>query len=140
MSERMVDRDRATEPLAPDKTLGELFGDLTSDLGLLFRQEVELAKTEARQELKQAGRGAGMLAGAGLSAWMALLLLSVALAWVLDKGLDRGLSFAIVAALWAAIAAVLAARGKKEMSAVKPLPKSVQSVKEDMQWVKTPTS
>ena len=137
----MIDRDRATtEPLAPEKSLGELFGDLTSDLGLLFRQEVELAKTEARDELKQAGRGAGMLAGAGLSAWMALLLLSLALAWLIDKKLDRGLSFAIVGIIWGAIAAVLAVRGKHETSAVKPLPKTVQTLKEDAQWVKTQTS
>ena len=100
----MMDRDRATEPLVPEKSLGELLGDLTSDLGLLFRQEVELAKTEASDELKQAGRGAGMLAGAGLSAWMALLLLSLALAWLLDKKLDRGLLFAIVGVISGAIA------------------------------------
>ena len=136
----MMDRDRATEPLVPEKSLGELLGDLTSDLGLLFRQEVELAKTEARDELKQAGRGAGMLAGAGLSAWMALLLLSLALAWLLDKKLDRGLSFAIVGVIWGAIAVVLAVRGKHETSAVKPLPKTVQTLKEDAQWVKTQTS
>lgn len=141
MSDRVVtDRERATEPLAPEKSLGELFGDLTSDLGLLFRQEVELAKTEARAEMKQMGRGAGMLAGAGLSAWMALLLLSLALAWLIDKSLDRGLSFAIVGVVWGVIAAVLAMRGKREASEVKPLPKTVQTLKEDAQWVKTQTS
>jgi uncharacterized membrane protein YqjE len=135
-----TDRDRATEPLAPDKSLGELLGELTSDLGLLFRQEVELAKAEARQEMKQMGRGAGMLAGAGLSAWMALLLLSLALAWVIDKATDRGVAFAIVGLLWALIATMLALRGKRETAAVKPLPKTVQTLKEDAQWVKTQTN
>ena len=140
MSDRVTEWDRATEPLAPEKSLGELFGDLTSDLGLLFRQEVELAKTEAREEMKQMGRGAGMLAGAGLSAWMSLLLLSLALAWLIDKTLDRGLAFAIVGIVWGAIAAVLVVRGKRETSEVKPLPKTVQTLKEDAQWVKTQTS
>jgi cobalamin biosynthesis protein CobD/CbiB len=140
-TDRMTtDQDLATEPLAPDKSLGELFGDLTSDLSHLFRQEVELAKTEARGELKQAGRGVGMLAGAGVSAWIALLMLSLALAWLIDKSLDRGLSFAIVGAIWAAVAAVLAIRGKQQAAAVKPLPKTVQTLKEDAQWVKTQKS
>jgi hypothetical protein len=141
MSDRIAtDRDQAIEPLAPEKSLGELFGDLTSDLALLFRQEVELAKTEARDEMKQVGRGAGMLAGAGLAAWLALVLLSLALAWLIDKTLDRGLSFAIVGLLWAAIAAILARKGKREMSAVRPLPKTVQTLKEDAQWVTTQKS
>jgi uncharacterized membrane protein YqjE len=141
MSDRIAtDRDQAIEPLAPEKSLGELFGDLTSDLALLFRQEVELAKTEARDEMKQVGRGAGMLAGAGLAAWLALVLLSLALAWLIDKTLDRGLSFAIVGLLWAAIAAILARKGKREMSAVRPFPKTVQTLKEDAQWVTTQKS
>lgn len=141
MSDRIAaDRDQAIEPLAPEKSLGELFGDLTSDLALLFRQEVELAKTEARDEMKQVGRGAGMLAGAGLAAWLALVLLSLALAWLIDKTLDRGLSFAIVGLVWAAIAAILAMKGKREISAVRPLPNTIQTLKEDAQWVTTQKS
>lgn len=133
-------RDRATEPLQPDKSLGELFGEFTGELGELFRKEVELAKIEAKDELKKAGTGVGMLAGAGVSALLALSMLSMALAWLLDKGLDRGLSFAIVGVLWAIIAAVLAARGKKQAAAAKPLPETVQTLKEDAQWVKAQKS
>jgi len=133
-------RDHPTEPLAPDKSLGELFGDLTSDLGLLFRQEIELAKAEARDELKQAGRGAGMMGGAGLAGWMALVLLSFALAWLLDKVMDRALAFAIVGVAWAIVAAVLAMRAKREMAHFKALPKTVETLKEDARWAKTQTN
>jgi hypothetical protein len=48
--------DLVTEPLQADKSLGELFGVLTSDLSLLMRQEVELAKTEVREEATRAGK------------------------------------------------------------------------------------
>jgi uncharacterized membrane protein YqjE len=138
MSEHVAtERDRSTEPLAPEKSLGELFGDLTSDLGLLFRQEVELAKAEAREEMKQAGRGAGMLAGAGLAAWLSLVMLSFALAWLIDKSLDQALSFAIVGLIWVVVGAFLGIRGKREMSSVQPLPKTVETLKEDARWVKT---
>jgi hypothetical protein len=136
----MTDRERATEPLQPDKSLGELFGELTSEVGELFRKEVQLAKTEARSELKQAGAGVGMLVGAAVGALLALSMLSMALAWWLDKELDRGLSFALVGVLWAIIAAVLAARGKKQAAEVKPLPETVQTLKEDAQWVKAQKS
>ena len=57
-----TDRDHVTEPSQADKSLGDLISELTSDLGHLFRQEVQLAKAEAREEVKQVGKGAGMLA------------------------------------------------------------------------------
>jgi hypothetical protein len=140
MSDGLTNRETATRPLQPDKSLGELFGELTGDLGHLFRQEVQLAKTEAREEIRQAGKGAGMLAGAGLSAWLALVMLSLTLAWLLDKGLDRAVSFLLVGLLWVVVAAVLATIGKRQMSAAKPLPETVQTLKEDAQWVKAQTS
>jgi uncharacterized membrane protein YqjE len=134
------DRDRATEPLQPEKSLGDLFGELTTDLSQLFRQEVELAKTEAREEISRAGKGVGMLAGAALGAWLALVMLSLAIAWWLDKGLDRGLAFLLVALVWAVVAIVLALTGKRQAASVRPLPQTVQTLKEDAQWVKAQTS
>jgi uncharacterized membrane protein YqjE len=136
----MTDRDRVTEPLQADKSLGELFSELTSDLGYLFRQEVQLAKTEAREEIKHVGKGAGMLAGAGLSAWLALVMLSLTLAWLLDKALDRAVSFLLVGLMWAVIGMVLAIVGKKQVARARPLPETVQTLKEDAQWVKAQKS
>ena len=135
-----TDREQVTEPLQADKSLGELFAELTSDLGHLFRQEVQLAKTEAREEVKHVGKGAGMLAGAGLSAWLALVMLSLTLAWCLDKTLDRAVSFLLVGLTWVVIAAVLAIVGKQQVTRVRPLPETVQTLKEDAQWVKAQKS
>ena len=42
--------DPATQPKQPDKSLGELFSDLTHDFSELFRKEVELAKVETKEE------------------------------------------------------------------------------------------
>src|SRR3954465_13551919 len=80
----MTDPDRAVEPLQADKSLGQLFGDLTTDLSRLFRAAAALAKTEARDELKKTGKGTGMLGGAGLAGWMTAPFVSFALAWLLD--------------------------------------------------------
>jgi len=135
--QRTSTADSATEPLQADKSLGELFGDLTSDLSRLFRQEVELAKTEAHQELKRAGKASAMLAGAGLGGWMALLFVSLGLAWLLDQALNTALAFAIVGVLWALTAVVLAASGKKRLATVEALPTTVHSLKEDVEWAKT---
>jgi uncharacterized membrane protein YqjE len=140
MTDRITERGQATRPLQPEKSLGELFSELTADVGNLFRKEVQLAKTEARQEVKQAGKGAGMLAAAGLSAWLALVMLSLTLAWLLDKGLDRAVSFLLVGLLWVVVAAVLWSLGKRSLSEAKPMPETVQTLKEDAQWVKAQSS
>lgn len=132
--------DPAFEPKRPDASLGDLFGELTSQLGDLFRQEVELAKVETKQEAKRAGAGAAMFGAAGAVGLTALIMASLALAWLLDQALNRALSFLIVAVLWAIVAAVLAARGKAKLAAVQPLPVTTESLKEDAQWIKNPTS
>jgi hypothetical protein len=132
--------DRATEPLLPERSLGELFSDLSTEFGDLFRKEVALAKTEATSELKQAGASVGMFAGAAVSALLSLGMLSLALAWLLDKSLYLALSFALVGLLWVVIGGVLAMLAKNKAAEVEPLPETVQSLKEDAQWIKAQRS
>lgn len=132
--------DPTTEPKRPEASLGQLFGELTSEMSNLFRQELELAKVEAKHELGNAGKGAGMLAGAGVAAWIALLMLSLALAWLLDQAMNRALAFLLVGVLWVVVAAVLAARGRRTMKQVEPLPQTMTTLKEDVQWAKAQKS
>lgn len=140
VTEVSTSQNLVTEPLQAERSLGELLGDLTSDLGLLFRNEVELAKVEAREELKRAGKAAGMFGAAGLGGWMAVLFLSLGLAWLLDQALNTALAFALVGIAWAVVAMVLVKRAQREMAAVKPLPQTIESIKEDVQWAKTRNS
>jgi uncharacterized membrane protein len=91
----------------PQQGIGEIIGEITSDLSRLFRQEVDLAKAEVRAEAKKAGKGTGLLAGAGIAALLVLILLSFALVYALDAVMPQGWAAFIVAVLWAAIGAVL---------------------------------
>ena len=132
--------DPATEPKRPDASLGELLSDMTSDLSTLFRKEVELAKTEAREEAGRAGKAGAMLGAAALAAWLALVMLSLALAWLLDQGLNTALSFAIVGLLWAIAAAVLVTVGRRRLADLKTLPQTTETIKEDVAWAKAQKS
>lgn len=133
----MTNDDRAVRPLQPDKSLGELFGDLTRDMGTLFRQEVQLAKTEAREELSSSAKVGAMFGAAGLAGWMAVLFVSLALAWLLDQSINRALAFVIVGVLWAIAGYVLFQRGKTQAREIEALPETVETLKEDVQWAKT---
>jgi len=132
--------DPATQPKRPDASLGELLSEMTSDLSTLFRKEVQLAKTEAREEASRAGKAAAMLGVAALAAWLALVMVSLALAWLLDQGLNTALSFAIVGVLWAIAAAVLISAGRRKLADLKTLPQTTETIKEDVAWVKAQTS
>ena len=137
MSDRKEAANLTTEPLQPDRSLSELFHDLTSDVSTLFRKEVELAKIEAREELRRSGKAAGMFAGAGIGGWMALLFISLSLAWLLDQAMNTALAFVIVGAVWAVVALVLAKRAQQEMKDMQALPQTIETLKEDVQWAKT---
>jgi uncharacterized membrane protein YqjE len=129
--------DPATEPKQPDKSLADLVGDMTSELGELFRQEVELAKVETQQELAKAGRAGGMIAGAAIGLWLALLLLSLSLAWLLDDAINRALAFAIVGVAWALVGLVLLGLARSALKAVRPsLPVTTHTLKEDVRWAR----
>lgn len=126
-----------TQPLQPEKSLGDLLGELSSEFTNLIRDEVALAKVEMKSEAKKAGRAGGLLGGAGLAGLMALQLLSFAAAWGLAEVLPIGWAFAIVAAVYVIAAAVLGLSGKKEIDELNPTPEqTVESVKEDVAWAK----
>ena len=119
------------------RSLGEIVGDISRDLSDLVRQEMDLARTELKQELAKAGKGAGMFGGAGVAALLMLFFLSLALGYLLDNWMPRELAMLIVGALWAIAAAVLAKRGRDNLKEANPqLPTTQQTLKEDVQWAK----
>ncbi len=121
-------------------TIGQIISDISDDLSTLFRKEVELAKVEIRQEATKAGKAAGMLGGAGLAGYMVALFLTLALMFALGNVMDLGWAALIVAVLWGIVGAVLFAVGRKKMRTVSPVPRqTVETLKEDAQWLKNPT-
>ena len=134
------DVDLAVEPKRPDASLGELFSEMTQNLGTLFRQEVELAKTEAKEEATAAGKASAMFVVGAVAAVLALAFLSAGLAWLLDNVMGSALAFALVGAAWVVIAAVLVAVGRRRLSEIRTLPETKQSIKEDVEWAKAQRS
>ena len=123
------------------RSLGQIVGDITSDMSTLVRQEIDLAKSEMKQEVSKLGKGAGMLGAAGLAGYFTLFFLSFALTYLLDNWMPLELGALIVALLWGIAAAVLALRGRKEIKQANPqLPVTQQTIKEDVQWAKTQKS
>jgi uncharacterized membrane protein YqjE len=121
-------------------SVGEILANISNDLSQLFRQEIELAKAELREEAGKTGKAAGMLGGAGFAGYLAVVLLSFAAVFGLANIIDAGWAALIVAVVWAVIGAVLYANGRKKLKTVDPMPRrTVDTLKEDAQWLKNPT-
>jgi len=120
----------AAQVKAETSSLGDLLGEVTRDMSTLMRQEVELAKVELKQSAARAGKGSGMLAGSGVAGHFALLFLSLALWWALGSVMGLGWSGVAVAVIWGLVAAVLAAKGRKELKAIKGMPQTTETLQE----------
>jgi uncharacterized membrane protein YqjE len=130
----------ADVPEARERPIGELVKELAGQTSTLVRQEIQLAQAELTTKGKTAGRGVGMLVGAAVAGLLALIALTWGLIAALDTGLPLWLAALIVMLLWAVVGAVLATRGRKELQqATPPVPQTVETVKEDIQWAKTQT-
>lgn len=119
-------------------SVGELVGQVTSDLSTLMRQEFELAKAEMTAEAKKAGKGAGMLGAAGFMGYLAAIFASLTLMFLLDLFLPLWAAALIVTVLYGVVGYVLYSKGRKKIQTVDPKPRqTVETLKEDVQWAKS---
>ena len=74
----------------------QMVSKVAEDLSTLMRQELELAKTEVKQEAARAGKAGASLGGAGLAGWLAILFLSLTAMFALGNVMDLGWAALIV--------------------------------------------
>ena len=125
-----------------DQPIGELLKQLANETTTLVRQELDLAKAEMREKASKAGPGVGMWGAAGVTALLAGGALTAFLILALDGVMPNWLAALLVGLAYAAIAGVLYVTGKHRVEeAGSPVPqKTIESVKEDVQWAKHPTT
>jgi uncharacterized protein (DUF2342 family) len=124
-----------------ERSLGELFSELSRETGVLIRKEMELATTEMTAKARVAGGHAATIAAGGALAHAALLVFLASLVMILARfGIDPWLSALIVAVLTAAVGYVLIRKGLDSLGRTNVAPtQTIQSIKETTSWTtKTP--
>jgi len=117
--------------------LGSLITGIIKDLQDLLRAEVQLAKTELKEDVTAAGKGIGYIAGGAMIGLVSFIFLMLAVTYLLDKWVDRWVGAAIVGVVLAVIAAILAMSGKRKLSAGNMKPEqTIETLKEDQEWAK----
>jgi uncharacterized membrane protein YqjE len=138
---RIPGRDEVTRPevaIAPEPSLGDLFRRLTTDTGELIRQEVNLAKAEARQAgatLARDGAKIGVGIGLALGGFLALTaFLVIGLGILLAS---YWLAALIVGVVFLAVGGVLARNAVNDIKrrGLKP-EQTMNTLRADATWAK----
>ncbi|RZS79383.1 putative superfamily III holin-X [Motilibacter rhizosphaerae] len=126
-----------TVPGGEEPSLGKLVASATKDLSALVRAEVELAKTELRNEVKHAVAGSGMFIVAGLLGLLALIMLVIAAALGLTAlGLPNSLAFLIVAIVILLVAGGLVFIGIKQVKRISAPERTIRTTKDSVSLIK----
>jgi hypothetical protein len=123
-------------PSRDERSLGELFSELSRETGTLIRKELELATTEMTSKAKVAGGHVGMIAAGGALAHAGLLVMLAALVIGLAQlGVTPWLSAVIVGVLTLGIGYLLATRGMAALRQTSIAPtQAIEAMKENSTW------
>ena len=121
-----------------DRSLGQLFGDLSRQLTTLVRQEIDLARAETTAKVTTAGRDAAMIGAGGAVAYAgALVLLGAVVLILIRLGLDAWLAALIVGLIAVAVGAVLVDQGRTRRQNVDVVPeRALDTAREEAEWAK----
>lgn len=121
------------------RSIGELLGELSQDLGLLMRQEVQLAKTEMQAKLSRVTTDLVALGAGGVVALVGGLAVTAAVVLLLIDpiGLKPWLAALIVGLVLGIVGFTMLQRGLKDLKRTDPTPRrTVETIKEDIRLVK----
>jgi uncharacterized membrane protein YqjE len=122
-----------------DRTISTVLSDIVANLQDIVRSELRLAKTEVTEELGKA-RTAGILIGVGtLLVIFSTLFLLLAGVYALSNIMPGWAAALIVGTGAGLIAALCFGLGIRRFKSVRAAPKTVATVKENVEWAKQPT-
>ena len=129
------DDQRAPDNGAGGTGIGPLIAGLLQDLQDVVRAEIQLAKTELKEEATAAGRGLAAIAAGAVVGLVGFLVLMLAVAYLLAVWLPLWVAAGIVGLALLVVAAILALSGKRALSAANLKPEqTLESLKEDAAW------
>jgi purine-cytosine permease-like protein len=125
-----------------ERSLGDLFSDLSLQTSDLIRQEMRLARAEVGEKLAEAG-GHAMMIGVSIAFGLAAVVAAAAAVALLlvNLGVEPWLAALITAALMGLVAYVLARSGISALRTKSIAPvETIHSLKETTQWLKNPST
>ena len=119
-----------------ERSLGDLFAELSRETAHLVRKEVELASNEITTKARRAGAGAGIAAAGGALVHAGLLVLLAAIVFGLARmGIDAWLSALVVAVVTMGGGYLLVNKGLTQVRRTGVAPtQTIETLKETATW------
>jgi hypothetical protein len=137
----MNTNNRPHPSVTDERSLGDLFADLSKKANLLVRQEIHLAKVELKHTATKAGKEVALIIAGTFLGNAALLSLVAALILGLASLMDVWLAALLVGVVLAAVAAALAGKGIQALRDMNPVPeRTITTLEEDKEWLKQQVS
>jgi uncharacterized membrane protein YqjE len=122
-----------------ERPVSEVLHDIAGNVQDIVRAELRLAKTEVTAEVTRAG-SAGMMVGLGiLMLGVSGLFALLAIVYALSLVMPSWAAALIVAAGEGLMAAVFVGIGIKRFKATRAVPRTRESIKENVEWAKQQT-
>lgn len=116
-------------------SLGSIVSGIVEDLQHIVRGEVQLAKTELKEEAGQMGKGAGLAGAGALIGLVGFIFLMLGVTYLLNTWMRMWLAAGLVGVVLLIIAAILASSGKSKIQDANLKPEqTIDSLKEDQEW------
>lgn len=124
-----------------DRSLGQMFADLSQEARTLIHQELQLAKIELTEKASTMARGAAFVVGGGLLAYGGLLAIVAAIVLVLIAlGLPAWAGALLGGVAVAGTGYVLIRSGLAALRPQQLVPReTIETLKEDAQWLRSET-
>ena len=124
-----------------ERSLGDLFSELAAETGTLVRHEVALAQAEMTAKASRVGKNVGFLAVGGAVGYAAMLAILGGIIIGLSYFMPAWLAAIIVGAVVGIVAFMLISSALAELKKTNIKPEeTVESIKEDAQWLKDQVS
>jgi len=129
------------DQITGQRSAGEIVQDVMRDVGEVVRGEIRLARAEVTEKAAKAGKAGGMLGVAALCGVMGFAALVTTGIAALALVMPLWLAALLMSVLLVCIAAAAYAGGRAKLKDINPVPeRTVQTVKDDIQWAKHRTT
>lgn len=118
-----------------ERSIPEVLKGIVSSIQQIIRSEIKLAKREVTENAQQARSAAIALAADGVFGIYALGFLLLAAMFALELVLPNWLSALIIGLVLLAGTGLGISLGRQRLKTIRPVRKTMQSVKEDVQWM-----
>lgn len=125
-------------PEKGEKSIGELVSELTQEVRMLFRQEMDLFSVEMRGKAVHAAKDAAAIGVGAVLLYSGLLVLLAAIVLGLATVMPAWGAALLVAFVCIGTGIALVLKGQKDLAHMKVKPEqTAESVKEAAKWAKT---